>query len=686
MTPGEIVAEGFARAQIGFGRMRARALDRLDSTHLTDKELERALDGVEPAQILQALRQGRALHLTSGLADLDGTVKSLKSLYPDSVAQTTGEANDILAHRIRVFDSVFELGHRIDWSRDPGTGHKWPLLHFTRVPIRLGGGSDIRAVWELNRLHHLVTLGQAYALVKDERYTEEFLFQLASWCEENPPRYGPNWMIAMEVAIRATNLIAALDLFRDSPLLDEGAIRLVLKTLISHGRFIRSHLELSPASASNHYLSNLIGLYVIGLTMPYIQESASWVAFSAGRILQELDRQVLPDGVDYEGSTSYHRLVLEIFIVFFALSKTADLEIPERHWARLKAMFDFVRHYLKPDGTAPLIGDSDDGRLIRFKSRPAVDHSYLMSIGAILLEDHTFKVSDVVDEEAIWWFGTHGQQVFERLPKNEAGPESKAFPDAQIYIQRSGSLYAIADCGDSGVHGRGSHAHCDALSVELFAFGRTFLRDPGTFVYTASERWRNKFRSTAYHNTVRVDGKEICEIIKAQPFLLGRNVRPVVHRWESTPERDVLDAEHAGYARLASPVVHRRTITFNKSQGYWSLEDHFTGGNGQETRPVHWLEFFFNFDHGIAVKFEEGQRALASLDSASLAIVPLSGHQFETRITTRWVSLSYGTRTRSFGIIYRLYAQVPFRSTMLLIPFENGDEEKVRKVLSAEKD
>src|SRR5260370_499151 len=156
-----------------------------------------------------------------------------------------------------------------------------------------------------------------------------------------------------------------------------------------------------------------------------------------------------------------------------------------------------------------------------------------MSIGAILVKDKTFKQTDLIDEEAIWWFGDRGRLTFDRLPRNEAPAESKGFPDAQIYVERSGPLYAIADCGDNGARGRGSHAHCDTLSVEIFAFGRTFLRDPGTFVYTASERWRNKFRSTAYHSSVRVDGKEISEIVQGRPFALGHNVRPRINRWES---------------------------------------------------------------------------------------------------------------------------------------------------------
>jgi hypothetical protein len=681
MTPGEIAAEGLVRARIQLARIRARAFDNPESTGITDEECERALRGAQPMQILKALRREGSLHLTPGLADLDGTIDCLKRLYPDSVAETAAEADAVLAHRVTVFDRVFDLGPQIDWHRDPSAGGNWPLKHFTNVPLRIGGGSDVRVVWELNRLHHLVTLGRAYALTRNERYTEEFLLQLASWYEANPVRYGVNWMVAMEAGIRAANLIATLQLFRNSPLLDESVARLMIKMLISHGRFIRSNLELSATGASNHYLSDLIGLYVIGLMLPHIQESSSWVNFSAGRILEEMDRQVLPDGVDYEGSTAYHRFVLEIFIAFFALSKTAGLELPRRHWERLRAMFDFVRHYLKPDGTAPLLGDSDDGRFIRFKSRPAIDHSYLMSHAAVLLEDHTFKHTDLIDEETIWWFGNNGRRIFEGLDRNDTPVESKGFENAQIYVQRLGPLYAIVDCGDSGIKGRGSHAHCDAMSVELFAFGRTLLRDPGAFLYTASDAWRNKFRSTAYHNTVRVDGKEICEIIRGLPFALG-NVRPMVNRWDSTPDRDRLDAEHTGYARLPRPVAHRRTITFEKTRGYWLLEDHFTGDDS-DTQSVHWFEFFFNFDSGISVELGDKQQTWAGADSASLVIAPVSEHTFEIRIATRWVSLSYGTRTPSFGIIYRLYAAVPFTNRMLLIPFRDGDELKVRDVLDA---
>lgn len=677
MTPQEVVGELLLRAKRRSSRVIHRAADSVNSAYISDKDLRRALKGQSPADVAKRMRERRAPQLTAGLSDLARTTEIIKQFFPDSIELARREADNILAHRIKVFDITHDLGTRIDWHGDPRARMRWPLEHHTRMPLRLGQGADVRQVWELNRLSHLTTLGRTYALTGDERYTEEFLLQIASWYEANPPRFGANWIVAMEVAIRAINIIAASQMFIDSPQMTDEAVELILKLLLAHGRFIRANLEFSHRTPSNHYLSDLIGLFVIGMTTPELKQSRAWVRYSAPRLLHEMDRQILGDGVDYEGSIAYHRLVLEIFALFFALSQSGGIELPGEYWERLEKMFDFVRCYLKPDGTAPMIGDSDDGRLIGFKERPAADHAYLMSIAAVLLENESFKQSSRLDEEALWWFGEEGREAFESLPASEDGPRSRDFSDAQIFIQRAGDLYAIVDCGDHGARGHGSHAHSDALSIEVFAFGRTFLRDPGTFVYTGSNYWRNLFRSTAYHNTVRVDEKEISPISEEQLFTLGPNLRPRVNAWESTAERDVLDAEHDGYARLAHPVLHRRIITFDKRGSFWMIEDRFTG------EGAHLFDFFFNFDSGLEVSLENDGRATAKDERAAIQIVPAGNHTPEPEITRRWVSPSYGTRLHSSGIMYRLQASVPFKNVFLVVPYKSGDEEKVKRLLAA---
>ena len=677
MTAREVAGESLLRLRRAAYRAVRRVGDKPGATFITDDDLQRATGGADLAEVAARIRERREPRLLAGLGDLTQTVELVRQFYPDSVEAARHEADEICRHHVSVFGHTTDFGPRMDWHRDPRSGARWPLAHYTKVPLRLGSGADVRQVWELNRLYHLVTLGRAYALTGNEDYASEFLLQLASWIEANPPRFGVNWTVAMEAALRAVNLVAAFELFLASPQMTDEAIALMLKLMLAHGRFVRANLEYSHRTPSNHYLSDLIGLFAIGMTMPDLNESRGWIGFSAPRLLNELGRQVHADGVSYEGSVAYHRLVTEIFALFFSLSAAGGVELPGESWERLEAMFEFVRAYLKPDGCAPMIGDADDGRLLCFKAREPADHTYLLSVAAVLLENERFKPSSRIDEEAIWWFGQQGLEAFDSLPVSDQPPTSAAFADAQVFIQRADDLYAIIDCGDHGARGRGSHAHSDALSLELYAHGATFLRDPGTHVYTASKRWRNLFRSTAYHNAVRVDGKEISRFDEDALFAFLENVRPQVNDWQSDATSDTLDAEHHAYARLSQPVTHRRVVTFNKSEGYWTIKDQFTG------EGAHQFEFFFNFDAGLDATVSDDQRVTVRGEQAALAIIPLSQQVFEIKRTERWVSPHYATRLRASGIIYRLYANVPFENVFLLAPYRLGEESKVDRLTAA---
>jgi uncharacterized heparinase superfamily protein len=684
----DLVAEAAERSRRRLANAWRAAVDRPSTTCVTSDDLARALSGRDIAEVASLIR-GRGRVLLPGLADPSSTVEAITALSPDSSRNTIAEAEAILEHRIRIFGETLDLGPEIDWHRDPGTAASWPTSHCTQVPIihpsaqspashedRPVRGPDIRVVWELNRLHHLVTLGRAHAFSGDERFTNEFLRQIADWRDQNPPRFGPNWKVAMEAAIRAVNVIAALNLFRNSPTLTDEDIELVLKFLLEHGRYIRANLERRRGGSSNHYLTDLIGLFGIAATAPWFHESREWMNFSSSELIREMDRQIFDDGVDYEGAVGYHRLAAEIYAQFFTLSRLCGEQIPERYWRKLDSIFDFARHYIKPDGTAPHLGDADDGRLISFKERTAPDHSYLLSLAAVLFEDEKYKLRDTIDEEAVWWFGAQGVRCYATLGKSPP-PGSAGYTDAGIFIQRAsgGQLYAIIDCGDNGARGHGSHAHCDALSIELFAYGETFLCDPGTFAYTGGGHWRNRFRSTAFHNTARVDTEEISPLVDGWYFALGSNVRPRVNRWESDAGRDVVDAEHDGYARLPEPVTHRRVVTLDKPEGYWIVEDRFDG------RGEHTIELVFNFAPELEISEGESGRVVARGRNGILTIAPISGHSFATARAGRWVSRAYGTASPASAMIYRFRARTPFENTTLLIPSVRGDESKSDRVL-----
>ena len=585
----------------------------------TLRKIKRALRGEVKLSVatLEALRRTRAsLQQRKERANLDredplalrSPVRRAKffTTETDQEPQLLSLANQIVSEQ------------QIEWNRDPRSGYLWPLDYHRDIKLMRSDGSDVRIVWELNRLARFITLGRAYKLTKDERFATAFTEQLQSWTKQNPYGRGPNWQCAMEVALRAINLLAAFELFRDSPQLDT---QFLLRLFQQHGNYIRRNLEFSYVATSNHYLSDVAGLLWLGIMLPELRAADSWRKFGLKELLREMDKQVLPDGADFESSTGYHRFVTELFLYSFLLCRENGIEIEARYWEKLRAMLLYIRGYLRPDGFAPLIGDTDGGQFLPLQQRPANDHSYLLTIGAQAFDDPALR-------------------------DTEAG--SKAFPHAGMYIMRHEDMYLCFNASGPGIDGRGSHGHNDALSIEVSGGGRAFIVDPGTYIYTGDLQKRHDFRSTAYHSTVQIDGVEQNTIERDVPFVIGNEARPRVLVWETEPQIDRIVAEHYGYQRLKHPVIHRRTVIFNKQERSWFIDDEFLGDAADHT-----FEVRFHFGRGLEINSGAGAVEARDPDTDLIFQLSLLNDTERPVLESQPVSVDYGEMSESISACWR---------------------------------
>ena len=67
------------------------------------------------------------------------------------------------------------------------------------------------------------------------------------------------------------------------------------------------------------------------------------------------------------------------------------------------------------------------------------------------------------------------------------------------------SLMAVIDHGELGYLSIAAHGHADTLAVWLHVDGQPVIVDAGTYLYHAGGDWRCHFRSTAAHNTLRLE-------------------------------------------------------------------------------------------------------------------------------------------------------------------------------------
>lgn len=679
VSPGTAALEAVRRANVSLSRRRERR--HLEELKRQPARLTPEFARLSRAELLAHFRSRRSPKFFSGFIDIATTGKLQQQLFPTETEKLIEQANRIANEHcwsLLGFGSKCFGKGEIDWNRDPLSGFQWPLDYHADLNLFRGDGSDARVLWELNRLSHLITLGRAYAVSRDERLSAEFLKQVRSWRRQNPVGLGPNWNCAMEVALRAMNLLAASSLFLHSTTIDEDALAELLTMFDQHGRHIRRNLEFSHIATSNHYMCDVAGLLWLGIMLPELKDASARREFGLRELLNEMDKQILPDGADSESSTGYHRLKLELLLYSLVLCRENGIEIDQKYWAKLRAMAEYTRAYLRPDGRAPLIGDSDSGQVLPIVKRDGDDHTYVLAIADAVFGTHA---AGLRTEEALWILGAQGVRNLDSAPSPEA-TQSKAFPNAGIYILRQDDLYLLFNASGCGLNGRGSHGHNDALSIEVSACGTSFIVDPGSYVYTHDLRERHLFRSTAYHSTVQVDGFEQNTTDQQMPFVMGDEAHPRPVSWEINDEFDLVVAEHDGYERVVPAVTHRRSVRFDKRNRFWLIEDKLTGVGSHE------FAFRFHLAPGLETKVtaEAIVDVCDNMNDARLFIAyqeldGKTGH-VEPKLEERFASHDYGAKGPSLSVCWRTTAASPLTARFILVPVLPSEDADQRLKLA----
>lgn len=595
------------------------------------------------------------------------TRKLILEINPIIEDLTIESADRILNHKFDLLGSgLINLSEEIDWHSDFKSGYQWPSdLYYSDIKkAEFPGGFDIKIPWELSRFQHAVWLGQAYWFTGDEKYASEFASQVFSWINDNPYPFGVNWSCTMDVSIRAVNWLWGYYYFKDSGYLSDELLVSILKSLLLHGQHIMSNLEIYFTSkgplTSNHYLSNLVGLIYLGILLPEFRDAKKWLDFGLQGLEQEIMKQTLGDGADYEASISYHRLVTEMFISAFLISRINGIELSTPYVTRLEKMIEFILQITKPDGTAPSIGDNDNGRIHRLKvwknsEKEWVDFRYLLAIGAVIYEREDFATHAGDNwEEAFWLFGEktidyiHLNNDLKNLSNKQV---SIAFVEAGIYVLRHGGNYIVIDAGRNGQMGFGGHAHNDIFSFEFFAGNRTWIVDPGTYVYTSDYGSRQLFRSTAYHNTVLLDGHEQNVINAEYPFRMESDADVDVIEWDDNVNYIFFCGEHFGFSGLHEDLIHRRYFYFDKDTEVLIINDSLHGAYKNRIDAFSHLHLSPNLVPSPNNK-NTGDFHIPGNNQEVLNIRILEPADFQSSIKDTWVSPSYGLKVEAKTIAW----------------------------------
>ena len=370
-------------------------------------------------------------------------------------------ANHVVPIKILIpkldFDHVYLLRFRVEelMNNEVEILHEKHVIDLTRWEA-----ASASHLWNYN-LHYLEFLIPLAVASQDDK-TEQYFNK---WCE-----YVKSWMEypagdsfePYTISMRIPNLLICMNVLQDKIKGTELEERL-LNSIYQQYRYLLATREL--ALLANHYFENLKTILICSVLFGEEENYRKYFH----RFCKQIKEQILPDGLHYERSIMYHKIILEdILRVYIALDNRDDSEklVPV-----IENMAEALASVSKGFHKTPLFNDAGNN--------VAKDTDSLLR-----------AVQDVIGYRA-----TTGRTAFET---------------SGYYKLYTGENVLMFDCGQIGPSYMGGHSHCDCLSFELVRRDKPLFINSGTYQYQG--KLRRFFRSTMAHNTIMIDEREQAEL------------------------------------------------------------------------------------------------------------------------------------------------------------------------------
>ena len=523
-----------------------------------------------------------------------------------------------------ILDNTFTFNHEtyrltepLNWSVNPSADLEWHVL--------------------LHKFYYAVGLGLAYHLSGNRRYLDRWVALTDSWIGQAPADFCANPELRIECSQvtgrRIQNWIYAYYYFtkhKPPVLIPADFHRRFLRSLHQQVEYLCAHL--SPAR--NHRTLELYAIFLAAVVFPEFRAAGDWLQLARREIVRNIQTDLLADGVHCELSTDYHHLVLKNYLCVRRLAQLNAIDLAPIVDERLLKALEFSLHAHKPDGIVPALSDGDA-------------RSYLN----LLRQGY-----ELYGREDFLYVAT--QSARGAPPKQR----SMSFPQGGYSILRSGwgesepftdERYLVFDCGPLGA---GNHGHLDALSVEVAAYGRSLIVDPGRYTYQENTKdiinWRARFRGTVYHNTVLVDGRNQTRY----------GPRPGINRFKiqgPAPQHDLrsfvsttdFDYLHGVARSHEYDAVHDRRIFF-ASPDYWIIIDTLRASR------THKYELLFHLSEHAQNRVDvRTERATRLVYSPHLLLAQPAVAGIEPRIDSAYVAYRYGHKLPAPVVKFRQQAR-----------------------------
>lgn len=449
-------------------------------------------------------------------------------------------ADDALVHTFfahKGYQPSYNYGKDINWKY-------WPV-------------KDNELRWQFHRLQWFTPMGKVYQKTKDEKYAIEWKAEYLDWIKKNPlvevtpsqfemednknlsadvenARFA--WR-PLEVTHRLQDQISQFSLFLSSPNFTPEFLTEFLWNYYRHANFTMHHFS----AKGNHLLFEAQRMFFAGTFFPEFKDAKTWQKTGIDILNREIKKQVYNDGGQFELDPQYHLACINIFVraIEIAQANNNVSVIPQSYRDIVEKMIEFYENVSFPDYTIPCFSDSHLGN-------PDVE-----------IRNYRNWAKLFPNNQSIKWFATRGKEG--HCPDHL----SHGALNTGFFTFRTGwtpaSTIMVLKAGPKGEW----HAQPDNGTFCLWFNSKNLFPDTGSYVYAGPgevQKERDWFRSTAQHNTLTLDDKNL-ESTVSHTLL-----------WKGDGDEQVLVTENQSYKDLK----HRRTVFF-VDQKYFVIVDEAIG-------------------------------------------------------------------------------------------------------------
>lgn len=477
--------------------------------------------------------------------------------------------------KLYAYDALREKGYRFYVKNFDGPdGHPQSYLNAEGTGIdwqKWPSGKDQEERYQIGRHQWMEPQAITYAVTGDETLVQNWMEVYKDWFAQNPRpekqidygqypgnlpeedrNFGWTWR-PLDVSARVENQYILSEYYKTSPSITPEYWLWYLSTIAEQVE----HIKNNYSDDSNHRISQASAVAGAGILFPEFANSGEWADSGVQTLNGCVKDEYFNDGWLKDGDFQYHIGGIESFRSSMEYAKAnGKYDIfPDYYTAQIKKMADVVLNMTYPDYSAVNMCDTRSS-------------SYSKSV---MMRNYTRYASLFPEDKAYEWMASGRERG--AAPTNL----SALYTDAGYYVLRSGwneddimMVLQNTTCSPAEKW----HRQWDNNTFELYVKGRRFFTDSGCYTYTTGSN-RRRYASTAYHNTLTLDGKNV-EACKGE--MLKHEVQQ-----NGPVQTEVLVLSNPSYSNL----THRRTVFFVDRKYFVIVDDAYGNAEGEVAIHFH---------------------------------------------------------------------------------------------------